>query len=72
MAIITTHPDITTERIKIIDTLPNFKASVKDIQFLPFPETYLNKKRWNDELDIQPIKKPHKNYTFEELMNMEK
>ena len=34
---------------KIIDTLPSFKAKVKDIQFLPFPETYLNQERWNDE-----------------------
>ena len=59
------------ERVKIIDTLPNFKSSVKDIQFLPFPETYLNQKRWNDELEIEPINKPHRNYSYEELMNME-
>ena len=39
------------ERVKIIETLPNFKASIKDIQYLPFPETYLNKKSWNDELE---------------------
>ena len=60
------------ERVKIIDTLPNFKSSVKDIQFLPFPETYLNQKRWNDELEIEPINKPHRNYSYEELMNMER
>lgn len=61
-----------SERVKIIDTLPKFKLSVKDIQYLPFPETYLNNKRWNDELEIEPTKKPHRNYSFEELMNMEK
>lgn len=40
---------------KIIDTLPAFKAKIKDIQYLPYPETYLNNQRWNDE-DIQVIK----------------
>ena len=36
---------------KIIETLPNFKKSISDIQFLPFPETYLNNERWNDEIE---------------------
>jgi hypothetical protein len=40
------------ERQKIIDTLPKFKASIKDIQFQPFPETYLNQERWNDEIKV--------------------
>lgn len=39
---------------KIIATLPTFKKSVNDIQFLPYPETYLNQARWNDE-PIKPI-----------------
>jgi hypothetical protein len=38
------------ERQKIIDTLPNFLNSVVDKQFLPYPVTYLNQKRWNDEI----------------------
>lgn len=38
------------ERQKIIDTLPAFIASVRDRQFLPYPEKYLNAKRWEDEL----------------------
>lgn len=38
------------EREKIIQTLPDFKKSTPDIQFRPFPETYLNGKRWEDEL----------------------
>lgn len=40
------------ERQKIIDTLPAFLNSIKDKQFIPFPETYLNNKRWNDEIEI--------------------
>lgn len=38
------------ERQKIIDTLPAFLASVRDRQYLPYPEKYLNEKRWEDEL----------------------
>ena len=37
---------------KIIKTLPSFKKSISDFKFLPFPETYLNNERWNDELNI--------------------
>jgi len=44
------------ERQKIIDTLPNFLNSIKDKQYLPYPETYLNNSRWNDEVLIsKPI-----------------
>jgi hypothetical protein len=38
------------DRQKIIDTLPTFLNSITDKQFQPFPETYLNNKRWNDEI----------------------
>ena len=37
---------------KILDTLPQFKNSVKDPQYLPYPEKYLNQERWNDQLVI--------------------
>lgn len=48
------------DRQKIIDTLPNFLNSITDKQFQPFPETYLNNKRWNDEIIINPnIGKKH-------------
>lgn len=43
------------ERQKIIDTLPMFIASIRDKQFLPYPEKYLNQQRWEDEL---PTAKP--------------
>jgi len=33
------------ERQKIIDTLPMFIASIRDRQFLPYPEKYLNQRR---------------------------
>lgn len=39
------------ERQKSIDTLPAWKIHIKDKQFQPFPETYLNQRRWNDELE---------------------
>lgn len=46
------------ERQKIVDTLPNFLAGIKDKQFQPFPETYLNQERWNDEIKpIETVKK---------------
>ena len=35
---------------KIFETLPAFIASIKDKQFQPHPATYLNQKRWNDEI----------------------
>lgn len=44
-------------RQKIIDTIPKFKASIKDMQFQPFPETYLNQERWNDEIVAIEVKK---------------
>lgn len=43
-----------TDRQKIIDTLPLFKSSIRDKQYQPHPETYLNQKRWNDEISIKP------------------
>lgn len=43
------------ERQKIVDTLPQFKASIRDVQFLPYPEKYLNQQRWNDEIIIKPV-----------------
>ena len=36
---------------KIIETLPKFKNSISDKQFQPYPEVYLNNKRWNDEIE---------------------
>lgn len=42
------------EREKIIYTLPNFLNSISDKQFLPHPLTYLNQKRWNDEIGNTP------------------
>lgn len=40
------------DRQKIIDSLPMILNSVKDKQYLPYPETYLNNSRWNDEIII--------------------
>lgn len=38
---------------KIFNTLPSFIASIKDKKFQPFPETYINQKRWNDEIVVK-------------------
>jgi hypothetical protein len=39
---------------KIFETLPVFLSNIKDKQFQPFPETYLNNERWNDEIKKIP------------------
>ncbi len=38
------------ERQKIINTLPIFLSKIKEKQYQPLPATYLNQKRWNDEI----------------------
>jgi hypothetical protein len=43
------------DRDKIFETLPVFIKSIKDKQYQPYPETYLNDKRWNDEINIPAI-----------------
>jgi len=40
------------DRKKIIDTLPMFLSKIKDKQFQPYPATYLNQQRWNDEIAV--------------------
>ena len=49
------------ERQKIKDTLPMFLGLIKDKQFQPHPETYLNQNRWNDEV-VANTKKKYKLY----------
>jgi len=39
-----------SEQEKIINTLPVFIKSIKEKKYQPYPETYLNQKRWNDEI----------------------
>jgi len=47
------------ERQKIIDTLPLFLKSIKEKKYQPYAETYLNQKRWNDEIkEENPYKLP--------------
>lgn len=57
------------ERQKIIDTLPNFLSSIKDKTFQPHPSTYLNQKRWNDEVN-NTIKKDYELYTPNGMVRM--
>jgi len=44
------------ERQTIIDTLPSFLKSISDKKYLPYPEKYLNERRWEDEISISPVK----------------
>lgn len=46
------------DRERIFTTLPTFLMSVKDKQYQPYPETYLNNKRWNDEIKPVNISQP--------------
>lgn len=42
---------------KILDTLPKFLEG-KDLQFVPMPETYFNKERWDDEVVVSTQSSP--------------
>jgi hypothetical protein len=42
------------EREKVIQTLPGFIAGIRDKQYQPYPQTYLNNKRWEDEISTKP------------------
>tara|TARA_R100000700_G_C3100095_1_gene97525 strand:- start:24 stop:650 length:627 start_codon:yes stop_codon:yes gene_type:complete len=38
------------DRSKIMDTLPDFLKLIPDKQYQPYPMTYLNNRRWEDEI----------------------
>tara|TARA_R100000152_G_scaffold18399_1_gene10190 strand:+ start:5597 stop:6397 length:801 start_codon:yes stop_codon:yes gene_type:complete len=42
-----------SDREKIMKTLPDFLKTIKDKQYQPYPMTYLNNKRWEDDLTIK-------------------
>ena len=39
-----------SDKDKITETLPLFLTTFSDKKYQPYPETYLNNKRWNDEI----------------------
>lgn len=43
-----------SERQKAIDTIPAFKERIQDKKYQPYPETYLNEERWEDNLKNPP------------------
>ncbi len=47
------------ERVKIIQTLPKFLSRITDKQYQPHPLTYINAKRWNDDLNALELNKPN-------------
>lgn len=53
------------DKAKIMETLPTFLKTITDKKFQPHPDTYLNNKRWQDELDIKK-EIPHP-YTLQEI-----
>ena len=42
---------------KVLDTLPKFISQFSDKKFQPYPETYLNQNRWNDEIPVNSQQK---------------
>ena len=47
------------EQEKILEILPRYLSWIKDKQFQPFPETFLNQRRWENHLeDMTWIKEP--------------
>ena len=53
------------EREQIIHTLPAFLLNIKEKQFQPYPETYLNQKRWEDEIEQLSVKREIKEVPHE-------
>jgi len=43
---------------KIIDILPKWKSQFSDKQYQPFPATFLNQERYNDEIIIKSKETP--------------
>ena len=43
------------DRDEIFRTLPLFISSIRDKQYQPHPETYLNNRRWEDEINKKSI-----------------
>lgn len=43
-----------SEKEKIMQTLPDFLKTISDKKFQPYPTTYLNNRRWEDELTQKP------------------
>jgi hypothetical protein len=39
-------------QLKIIDFIPDFISSINEKQYQPYPATFLNQERWNDDLEI--------------------
>lgn len=45
-------------RKQIMEFVPKFRAGITDIKFQPYPETFLNQKRWTNEIDVPPPPTP--------------
>ena len=59
-------------QLKIIESLPGWLKQFSEKQFQPYPETYLNQERWNDEVVINKPKSDHPDYyaqSYEKTLN---
>lgn len=52
------------ERQSIIDILPEYKRQFKDRQFQPYPATFLNQRRWENEI----IRETNNNSVFDKYL----
>lgn len=58
-------------RTRIINTLPVFFSHIKEQQFIPYPETYLNQERWNDEIPFKIDNKPQGLYKVPDISDID-
>lgn len=60
------------DRERIIQTLPAFIAGIKDKQYQPNPETYLNNRRWEDEMPApKPAQDEERHHDYRRYNNYE-
>jgi len=59
------------ERQKIIDILPEYLKQFTELQYQPYPETFLNQRRWENEI-ISKGKKSGMQLSEEDLKTIEK
>jgi hypothetical protein len=59
------------EQTKIIEILPKYKTQFEDIKFQPHPETFLNQRRWENDI-LVPVKKSimSKILSYDEILSL--
>jgi hypothetical protein len=57
------------DRKKIMDFIPGWKKTITDKQYQPYPTTFLNQRRWENEDELSQAEKK-KELTIEDLKNI--